>query len=675
MKTLIDSKLRIQVDVGSFDNPIDILRGGIPQYWRGNDLRIELGIFAGDDTVDVSVFSEVLLEIRALNSDGEAPSAGTPTLLSGTCTSLHNSVTADGWKSGGTQHAVFTFTAEETNLLPGDYWLSIWAKTDGSDAKVLTLGAGIIHALENGGGLGGTPPEPAAKYYTAAEADSRFLGVDAIDASVDLGTSDDKVPTQNAVKNYVDSNVGTGGGGLNGASNLGDGANIFKEKVSNNLKFRSIKAGSNIDITEGDDVLTISATSGTGSGGHTIQSAGTALPSRENLNFAGALIAADSTSATTVTLNTSSILVPNSNLSDVADPEEALENLGAVPTSTQINGHALTGDVTLTADDIAAGAANKYNIQSDWTASSGSAVILNKPTLASVATSGSYADLTGTPDLGTVAGEDVLPAAKGGTGLTALGSAGQVLKVNSAGNGLEFGAVTQTTYSASNLGEGTGLFSDLTDNTFKFKSIVAGNNIALSSDESSVTITGPSVPQNYYVKLGEATVTTPAWYMTFESIFDATLYLAYVVYFDRVIPAVNNVQLALQFKNGSSVYSVGEQYSVARTMVYGTTPVCDVVSELFMYLTKYGLVASTDETSAAGLTGSLVITGTNSDSIKPRIVGSAIGHIHGAGDPTYCSFAGGFNMLPRYSDGFRLLFTNGRVNEGSAIVFGVKKNG
>ena len=36
-------------------------------------------------------------------------------------------------------------------------------------------------------------------------------------------------------------------------------------------------------------------------------------------------------------------------------------------------------------------------------------------------------------------GESV-PVANGGTGLTAVGSAGQVLKVNGAGNGLEFGA-------------------------------------------------------------------------------------------------------------------------------------------------------------------------------------------------------------------------------------------
>lgn len=43
------------------------------------------------------------------------------------------------------------------------------------------------------------------------------------------------------------------------------------------------------------------------------------------------------------------------------------------------------------------------NVQADWNASSGLAQILNKPSLATVATSGAYSDLSGTPSLATVA--------------------------------------------------------------------------------------------------------------------------------------------------------------------------------------------------------------------------------------------------------------------------------
>ncbi len=52
-------------------------------------------------------------------------------------------------------------------------------------------------------------------------------------------------------------------------------------------------------------------------------------------------------------------------------------------------------------DGIASGA--EVNVQSDWNASSGDAQILNKPSLATVATTGAYSDLSGTPTLGTAA--------------------------------------------------------------------------------------------------------------------------------------------------------------------------------------------------------------------------------------------------------------------------------
>ena len=51
-------------------------------------------------------------------------------------------------------------------------------------------------------------------------------------------------------------------------------------------------------------------------------------------------------------------------------------------------------------DGIAAGA--EVNVNADWNATEGDALILNKPTLATVATSGSYNDLTGKPTIPTV---------------------------------------------------------------------------------------------------------------------------------------------------------------------------------------------------------------------------------------------------------------------------------
>lgn len=68
--------------------------------------------------------------------------------------------------------------------------------------------------------------------------------------------------------------------------------------------------------------------------------------------------------------------------------------------TTALAGLMLPSDKTKL-NGIAAGA--EVNVNADWNATEGDALILNKPTLATVATSGSYDDLTGKPTLATVA--------------------------------------------------------------------------------------------------------------------------------------------------------------------------------------------------------------------------------------------------------------------------------
>ena len=74
----------------------------------------------------------------------------------------------------------------------------------------------------------------------------------------------------------------------------------------------------------------------------------------------------------------------------------------------KVNGKGLstndfTNDLKTKLDGIAAGA--EVNVQSDWNATSGDALILNKPSLAKVATSGSYNDLSNTPDIPDISGK------------------------------------------------------------------------------------------------------------------------------------------------------------------------------------------------------------------------------------------------------------------------------
>lgn len=74
----------------------------------------------------------------------------------------------------------------------------------------------------------------------------------------------------------------------------------------------------------------------------------------------------------------------------------------------KVNGKGLstndfTNDLKTKLDGVAAGA--EVNVQSDWNATSGDALILNKPSLATVATSGSYNDLSNTPTIPDISGK------------------------------------------------------------------------------------------------------------------------------------------------------------------------------------------------------------------------------------------------------------------------------
>jgi hypothetical protein len=112
----------------------------------------------------------------------------------------------------------------------------------------------------------------------------------------------------------------------------------------------------------------------------------------------------------------------------------------SVPTGLSISGSPVTTSGTLSVtwasgyqaytsaeatklSGIAAGA--EVNVNADWNASSGDAQILNKPSLATVATTGAYSDLSGKPTLGTAAATastDYATAAQGAKADTAVQS-------------------------------------------------------------------------------------------------------------------------------------------------------------------------------------------------------------------------------------------------------------
>lgn len=102
------------------------------------------------------------------------------------------------------------------------------------------------------------------------------------------------------------------------------------------------------------------------------------------------------TAARSVTATGISITLDKRNL--VTNAVENIE-LDLPASTTALAGLMLPSDKTKL-NGIAAGA--EVNVNADWNATEGDALILNKPTLSTVATSGSYNDLTGKPTIPTV---------------------------------------------------------------------------------------------------------------------------------------------------------------------------------------------------------------------------------------------------------------------------------
>jgi hypothetical protein len=173
MTTLQCFPLRIAALIDSFDQPQDVHRRTTPQFWRCNDIEFQIGVLRDNQPIDISNLDAIYLTIKALQADGSPPASQQPNLMIGHDANLQNISLVD-WKNGNQQHATIRFSAEESAITSGNYWLSIWAITQGESSKILTLTAGHIRILENGG-LSLSPPEPQALYYDAKTCDTRYL--------------------------------------------------------------------------------------------------------------------------------------------------------------------------------------------------------------------------------------------------------------------------------------------------------------------------------------------------------------------------------------------------------------------------------------------------------------------------------------------------------------------
>ena len=166
-------------------------------------------------------------------------------------------------------------------------------------------------------------------------------------------------------------------------------------------------------------------------------------PTIPTVNNATLTITQNGTSVGTFTANASSnktIAVTDTTYSDATTSASGLMSasdktkLDGIATGAEVNVQANWTQTTTTADDYIKNKPNlatvatsgSYNdlsnkptipaaqVNSDWTASSGVSQILNKPSLATVATSGAYSDLSGTPSIPVITMTNTDPG-EGGT--------------------------------------------------------------------------------------------------------------------------------------------------------------------------------------------------------------------------------------------------------------------
>jgi hypothetical protein len=247
-------------------------------------------------------------------------------------------------------------------------------------------------------------------------------------------------------------------GEANTASNVGAGSGIFKAKTGIDLAFKTLVAGTNVTIDSATDTLTINASGGGGGGGVTDHTALT------NLSFtASGHTGGNSTLAGFNAIGSATGYALNGNGSQVLTNNSATLGTPSSGNLTNCTGNAsglIVGNATnlqsytnLTLITPALGTPRSGNL-TNCTGNASALIVGNATNLQS------YTNLTFvTPALGT-------PSSGNLTNCTGIGESN----------------------SASNVGNGTGIFKAKTGVDLAFKSLVAGTNVIINSTTDTLTI-------------------------------------------------------------------------------------------------------------------------------------------------------------------------------------------
>jgi hypothetical protein len=221
MPKQLDGKIvRLELNTGSYAGFFDQLTRQPPKI-PISDLRIEVGLFFYPVNMtralhDVSNIVSITATIKALGAGGTAPAAEAPALIPAkTVAVIDATLSLATWDDLTKQHAVFLFPdAEVTALSAGKVWLVFEALL--ANGKTVPLKFGAIEVVQDGAGLSAEAPEPSVNYYTAAQADTRFLAMRLalVDRTGGGGTAIDGIATAGGaypVNSGIVTRTGAGG--------------------------------------------------------------------------------------------------------------------------------------------------------------------------------------------------------------------------------------------------------------------------------------------------------------------------------------------------------------------------------------------------------------------------------------------------------------------------------
>lgn len=159
MSTITAQRVRMKVDPMHRGQLLDVRSGEPAFFFVGNPLQFELAVFYEDVLQEVTNFSSVTVEIKAMPpQDAPPPQKTEVAQMAQTETTLNNTLTLPDWEAGTDQHVIVSFDRNQSAIAPGRKWIGVYAVTNDPQADPITLAADEIWALQPGAPSEGVPP-------------------------------------------------------------------------------------------------------------------------------------------------------------------------------------------------------------------------------------------------------------------------------------------------------------------------------------------------------------------------------------------------------------------------------------------------------------------------------------------------------------------------------------